>query len=784
MPRGFCKSLIRKRTHTAMMIRHAVCLAIMIAAAAGGAEPEGVTLIRDGACRAAIYVAPEVMEGKEHVRVRESVKDLARYLGAMTGTTLPVHARPPQAGEAAIPILIGNYADAVFGPFAMRSDFKQGFRLVVSARGVGMQGETDDGISYAIYELLDALGCRWYLPGELGEVIRRLPAITLPAMDRQQAPGTVSRNIWYADADFKRRNRLSGFPYTASHALEGYIAKEQLAQHPEWQAQRNGKRDLYRCDVGHHLCWGNPEVSDAIADRIIASLDKAFTPCFSLSPGDYYLGFCECEKCKALDAGDWDVTLDAPALTDRYLNVANRIAARVTTRHPGVKFGFLVYSTYTRPPLREKVHPSLIPQIAPITYCRAHTLDDPTCESRRRVRDILEGWGKAARHIAMYEYYYHLAETAAPFPMIKRNVVELPVQYANHVTMWTPETMANFETALPGMHLGLRMAWDPTADPLAILTDFHAGFYGAAVQEMRAYWEYIDDLWTAVPEHAGCGFGYMRRFTREALAGARAKMDAALAACQTAMEYRRVKLADDSLRQHELFMKIRRDYFVGRSATLEADIARWRTMHQVLAEQYRANAAFTDAPRSGGVPMAVAYFDWFYIKSYQDLARIARDYTVLTPTPVNVWRYAQDAEKQGEALGWHQADFDDGAWPTTDVAMDTWAALGLMDYYRSVWYRATVKAPAVPADKKIYLWVGATDGACKLFVNGTHVPFVNAKGEPVAEANGSCMPFTFDVTAAVRSATDNQITLIGTRNFINELGTGGLMGPVLLVREK
>jgi hypothetical protein len=743
-----------------------------------------VTLIKDGECRTAIHVAPEMMEDKDHARVRESVKDLARYLGLMTGTEVPIHTRRPQAGETTVPILVGIYADAVFGAFTMRTDFKQGYRLVVSSKGVGMQGETDDGISYAVYELLDALGCRWYLPGEMGEVIPRLPAITLYAMDRQTTPGTVSRNIWYADADFKRRNRLSGFPYTASHALEGYITKAQLDEHPEWRAQRNGKRDLYRCDVGYHLCWSNTEVSDAVADTIITRLDRTYAQCVSLSPGDYYLGFCECDECKALDAGDWDITLDVPALTDRYLHFVNRVAERVTVKYPDVKLGFLVYSTYTRPPLREKVHPALIPQIAPITYCRAHTLDDPTCESRQRVLSLLDGWGTAAQNIAMYEYYFHLAEVAAPFPMIKRNLVELPVQYRNGVTMWTPETMANFDTALPGMHLGIRMAWNPEADPQAILNNFYANFYGAAAPQMRAYWEYIDDLWTAVPEHAGCGFGYMRRFTPEAMAGARAKMNEALVACKTAMEYRRVKLADDSLRQHELFMKMRRDYFAGRSANLDTDITRWRTMHQVYAEKYRKNSAFTDSPRVSGVPIGVAYFDWFYIKSYQDLARIGRDYTVHSTPPVNVWRYTVDAEHQGEALGWQHTDFDDRAWKTTDVAIDTWAALGLMDYYRSVWYRATVNAPAVPEGKKVYLWVGATDGACKLFVNGTHVPYVNAKGEEVAEANGSCTPFSFDITAAVKPGTDNQITIIGTRNFINELGTGGLMGPVLLYREK
>ena len=53
-------------------------------------------------------------------------------------------------------ILIGSYADKTFGPFMMKTDFKQSYRLVVSEKGVGMQGETEEGVSYAIYEFLDS----------------------------------------------------------------------------------------------------------------------------------------------------------------------------------------------------------------------------------------------------------------------------------------------------------------------------------------------------------------------------------------------------------------------------------------------------------------------------------------------------------------------------------------------------------------------------------------------------------------------------------------------------
>lgn len=759
-----------------------------------GAAP--VTLIKDGKSNTAIYVAPEYMEMKGlspkatraemerepgRVRVRESVKDLALYLGKLTGVTVPIHTRVPMTDEKTIPILIGGYADKTFGPFTMKTDFKQGFRFVVSEKGLGMQGETEEGISYAIYELLDVLGCRWVIPGDLGEVVPSLKAVTLTERDLKQVPGTVSRGVIYADDAFKRRNRLGGFAYIAGHALEGYIAKEVLEKNLDWNAEIGGKRALHKCDVGYRLCWANPKVSAAVADKIATTLDQNHASCISISPGDG-VDFCECAKCKKLDTGDWDASMSCVSITDRYVHFANDIAAHVSKKHPDVKLGFLAYVQFTRPPLREKLHPSLIPQLAPITYCRAHTLNDPTCESRAQIRGLLEGWAKVTKNIAMYEYYFHLAEVAAPFPAIKRNLVELPIQYANNVTMWTPETMPNFESFTPGLYLGIRMSWNTKAKPRELLDEFYSSFYGAAARAMDDYWQYIDDCWTTVPEHAGCGFSYMRRFTPERMALARKKMDVALSACKTPMETRRVKLADDSLRQHELFMKIRHDYFAGRFANLGTDSQRWITTHQELAEKYKESHTFT---KTGWAPqtISVMYFNAFYHNSYKDLAKIGKDFAIVTPPLLN-WSYAVDKKKQGQGLGWQKSDHVDKDWKKTDVTTETWATLDLLGYYGPVWYRTQVKLPALPAGKKVYLWVGATDGACKVFINGQHVPYRDAKGMKADEANGYCDPFSFEITSAVKANADNQITIVGTRNFLNELGTGGLLGPVMVYQEK
>jgi hypothetical protein len=91
--------------------------------------------------------------------------------------------------------------------------------------------------------------------------------------------------------------------------------------------------------------------------------------------------------------------------------------------------------------------------------------------------------------------------------------------------------------------------------------------------------------------------------------------------------------------------------------------------------------------------------------------------------------------------------------------------------------------PAVPNGKKVFLWIGATDGSAKVFVNGKHIPYVDAKAKSADEFNGYCQPASFDVTAAVRPGK-NQVTILCTRTFFNELGTGGLLAPVTFYREK
>jgi hypothetical protein len=755
-----------------------------------------LTIVRDGQPRAAIFVPKRLLDDattnpepvsvwrkrttEDHRRrLRESVKDLAGILQRISGAKIDIVAGNPGGNERRVPILIGELAEKKFGEPQQTFPFQQGFRIVVANDGIGLIGESDLATSYAIYTLLDQIGCRWYMPSEMGEVLPSLKTITLQEQDVSTGPYTIYRGMWYCDNDFARRNRMGGMELAAGHALEGTVPKKLREEHPEIRAIIGGKPHPRK------VKWTHPLVATGIADELLARLEKdPNIPTFSLSPDDG-IGWDESDDTKH-DTGDFDPATQMVSKSDRLILLTSRVAERVTAKYPHVKFGVLAYADYTRPPLRQKVHPAVVPQIAPITFSRAQPMTDDGEPNNKALRYLVEGWGKAAPATSYYFYGFNLAEVSSPNPMIAKWSTDIPIIYKKgNCRYWQPETITNFETTFHAHYLGQRMAWDPTQDPAKIIDELHDKFYGHAAKDMAQYWHHIDDAWTKTPEYAGCGFGHLHRWTKERLAKAREIMDRAIAHCQTESEKSRVLLASESLTQFERFMKLRRDLADGRFASLAEEAEQYRQRLNALAEQYESQFAFAKMRWTRDRTLGVRYFDAFYKKTYDDASRIAAKYVILK-SPIRNWRIRVDksADKDkaasGELAGWHQTDFDDSKWRTTDCAIDTWSKLGLHNYMGSLWYRARISTAKGDRNKPVKLWLAATDGRVKVFVNGKHIVYKNDKGEVFDTFSGYCQPVSFDITTALNPAGDNQISLLCTREFLNELGTGGLLGPAMI----
>ena len=783
-----------------MKMRLQIVLALIALLGAACAEAKEVQLADKGKAKCAIVVPKDTMswegdglsgkklraagaKAQEALRhralLRDSVRDLADYLGRMCGAEIEIVDALP-AGDKRIPIRVGAAAEKVFGPVGVSYYDRFGFRVVADRRGVGLYGEAREGTSYAIYELLHRLGCRWFMPSEMGECIPHKPTIALAAMDEKIAPATAYRQLQgrTADADFLRRNRLGGFHVQNHHGLERYyIRKEQLEEHPEWRLHKDGK-PYRRC-----LRWTRKDVADAIADSILARLAGGATS-ITLSPGDRVVPTEDPEERRHdPEPRVWEPAANRWSVTDRLYMLANRVAERVGKKYPDVLFGLYAYVNYNSPPAREPVHPNVIPVIAPIDFNRHHPMNWPDHPNETWLLDIVKGWAAKTDRLGYYAYGMNLAEITAPCPFITKWGTDIPILLENNVVFWMPETMNGWESMMPGFYLSIRMTFDRDEKPDEILADLWQRFYGAAAEPMGKYWRHMDRAWIESEEYSGCGFGYLCMFRPEVMKEARRLIEEAKRLCKTDLEKKRVKLIDESLTLFELFMKMREDFAAARFASLKGDMDRWRERVKHLRDEYKAQYCF-DSGRGE------RYVRSYYARAYYDASRMEAEYA-RHGAPMLEWKYRHNPGPEEDSLPWTAPDTDDGEWPTTHVVRETWSSIGHHNTITDepsgksgrMAYRASQKLAELPEGKRAYLWIGSTDGKAKLFVNGTHVPYVDAKGEKQDFFAGYCKTAKFDVTEAVK-AGENQFTVLCERYRLNELGTGGLMGPVVLYREK
>lgn len=711
---------------------------------------------------------PEKKPTGYQARLRASLLDLQKYLGMLAGGPCPI-VTEGEKEQGRLPLYVGGAAAAHLGPIAQIPMAGQTLRVVVRKDSIATYGDSELATSYAIYTLLDALGCRWYMPGPWGEVVPRRPLVELPLGDRTIAPSTRYRGLWYADEDFKRRNRLGGQQLAAGHALETYVTAEQRSEHPEWRASINGKPHRSRLE------WHLPQVADAIAQGVVRALDRRHSNSASLSPGDG-IELSTSPGDTTLDSGDMVTALGLPSATDRFLVLANRVAERVAERHPDVLLGALAYSRTFLPPRREAVHPHITPVIAPILTCRAHPLTDEACPTARALRKAIEGWSERTPRLGYYAYLYNLSETSAPNPLIRRLSAEIPYLLWHKVVFWQPETMPNFDTSLPGLWLSIRLPWDSRLEPAAVLDDLYRGFYGAAAAPAQAYWEYMDSLWVDTPEHVGGWRSYMRRFTRDRMARARVLMDAALGAANTIAQHARLQLADEALRLFERFMGMQQDLWAGRLAGLKTSAARWKALVAGLAVLRESEFAFTGARWTGTETVSGRYFAQSIQPTLDDASRIAR-YRMLTKPPIRKLRIRFDVNDWDpcEAPG-----LDDSGWRETDIATESWATLDRGEYFGGACYRTRVALKPERDGESSYLWLGRYDGTVRVLADGRELVPVDAdrKRLRTPKAKG---PQSF-VLPPVKSAQTVVIAVRVRRSDLEELGGGGLEAPVIVYR--
>jgi hypothetical protein len=227
-------------------------------------------------------------------------------------------------------------------------------------------------------------------------------------------------------------------------------------------------------------------------------------------------------------------------------------------------------------------------------------------------------------------------------------------------------------------------------------------------------------------------------------------------------------------------MGMRFDFIEGRFHGLDERGQSWRRRAKELGEQYADAFAFCRTRWAQNTVYA-NYFATFEEPPYDEAARFAKSGKVDRSIREFKWSAiaAPHVDLEPSAPG-----FDDSAWKTTDVAIDSWSSLGLHDWFHSVWYRAKFAGNRVRDrgghSAHAFVWLGGGDGTFRVFVNGHEAPYVARPGRPTKPEGAGW--FTFDVTPLLVDG-ENTLAVLAARPTLNELGIGGLTGPVVVYTE-
>nr|MDH4452610.1 DUF4838 domain-containing protein [Verrucomicrobiota bacterium] len=357
----------------------------------------------------------------------------------------------------------------------------------------------------AVIGFLSRLGARWYLPGELGEVLPDLKTIPLPKLDETVRPDMPQRRFSYhggvhgrnTSMWFMRLGVRDPYGIQDAHGLDTMTRREEVfAAHPEWFAMYGGKR-RFNLRENNQLCYSNEELFQETVRYVRAQFDHFKMSMVSVMPPDGYTAICQCKLCEGKDSPERD---QRGLASDHVWGFVNRVAKEVGKTHPNGKVLTCAYGIYSLPPLKiEKLEPNVV---VSIVGARVPRNNKP--EQQEECRKLREAWvAKTHNPIINFENY----------PFIDRGW---------YLPAFTPRAMGESINATKGISQGedisltvrqdpdtsgigfnhfmvyfnARMYWGgKDADVDAMFREYCRLFYGPAEQEMRAFFEYGEANW-------------------------------------------------------------------------------------------------------------------------------------------------------------------------------------------------------------------------------------------------------------------------------------------------
>jgi len=353
----------------------------------------------------------------------------------------------------------------------------------------------------AVCGFLRSLGVRWYLPGELGEIVPQTKTIALPKIDQTVQPDFPMRILNFRASVYGHDAMMWGFrlgvrqPFgrQAAHGLDHMTDNEYtLTHHPDWFALYGGKRHTQPGLRLHQLCYSNEELFKEAVQFARVQFDHYDMDVVSIMPPDGYTAICQCELCEGKDSPELG---SRGALSNYVWDFVNRVAKEVGKTHPGKKISNCAYGVYTAPPSNiEKLEPNV--QVIIVGGRR------PTNADQEELRQLRAAWTKktdnAIENFENYPFTGRGFYLPAYIPGVMGDSINATKGISRGEDIWL--TMNFGDDAIGYNHFLIyftaRMYWggkDQNAHKL--FDEYCQLFYGPAANEMRQFFKHCENHW-------------------------------------------------------------------------------------------------------------------------------------------------------------------------------------------------------------------------------------------------------------------------------------------------
>ena len=511
------------------------CCIFLYIAMAGSVGYSATEVVVYGSGSAQVYLdVPTLPKGTD--RINLAVSDLQRCFELITGSALPT-----SASGGLIPFRL-EFIDPQLPASASYDDRLAACRdytITVSEQEILLSAASEVGVSNAIYDVLEQWGCRWVMPGDLGEVVPTSSYLELPIgttaksisfdTNAQQWSGGPRYGDWYT------RNRMGVWRLLFNKHFQFSVLPpdKYFALHPQWYSLIDGQR------VPQQLCLSDPDMlyeyiiqsSNVLNYQYYPSLEYVTAASVCIEPEDNG-GSCESLPCKALDPVEGSTT-------DRHIWFANQLAAALLPYFPDRLVTVLGYGDHSDPPINEMPRDDVavvLTRMAP--GCLLHLAPSATCQGSLQWHDILDEWLGVCSRVYVYNYVPMYWTGGLPCPVYLEQGQSIKNLYQRGVKGFHTETgYMSYGANLAVYYVENKLVADASLDPDEVLEDMCEKFFGTGGQAMYSF--YLTMAESAGFDHldrvfvSGSVAGYDELFTPIQISTARSYLDSAIALTQS-----------------------------------------------------------------------------------------------------------------------------------------------------------------------------------------------------------------------------------------------------------